>query len=115
MSNNMQDMMRQAQVLQKKMEEVQKKLDVTEITGFAAGGNISLTLSGKMNGRDVRITENALQDCGLSKEAIASMNVSVLEDLILAALNDARTKVEAHVQQEMQSATGGMNIPGLMG
>lgn len=115
MSNNMQDMMRQAQVLQKKMEEVQKRLDVTEITGYAAGGDIAFTLSGKMNGRDVCIKEEALKACGLSEEAIASMKVSVLEDLLLAALNDARTKVEAHVQQEMQSATGGMNIPGLMG
>jgi DNA-binding YbaB/EbfC family protein len=115
MSNNMQDMMRQAQVLQKKMEEVQKRLDVTEITGYAAGGDVEFTLSGKMNGRDVCIKDGALKACGLSAEAIASMKVSVLEDLILAALNDARTKVETHVQQEMQSATGGLNIPGLMG
>lgn len=111
----MQDMMRQAQVLQKKMEEVQKRLDVTEITGYAAGGDVSFTLSGKMNGRDVCIKEGALKACGLSADAIGTMKVAVLEDLLLAALNDARAKVETHVQQEMQSATGGMNIPGLMG
>lgn len=115
MSNNMQDMMRQAQVLQKKMEDVQKRLDVTEITGYAAGGDVSITLSGKMHGRDVCIKEEALKACGLSEDAIAKMNISVLEDLILAGFNDARTKVEAQVQQEMQAATGGMNIPGLMG
>jgi len=112
--SNMQDMMKQAQVLQKKMEEVQKRLDTTEITGYAAGGDIAVTLSGKMIGRDICIQEGALKACGLSEECIASMEVSVLEDLILAAFNDGRTKVESHVQQEMQSATGGLNIPGLM-
>ena len=71
MSNNMQDMMRQAQALQKKMEDVQKRLDVTEITGFAGGGNVSFTLSGKMNGRDINIAKEALTACGLSEDAIS--------------------------------------------
>ncbi len=109
----MQDMLKQAQVLQKKMEEVQKRLDTTEITGYSAGGSISITLTGKMNGRDLCINEDALKACGLSEDAIAGMKVSILEDLILAAFNDARTKVETHVQAEMQTATGGLNLPGL--
>ena len=111
---NMQDMMKQAQVLQKKMEEVQGKLDQTEITGFASGGCVAFTLSGKMQGKDVCIKKEALKSTGLSEEAIDAMDIEVLEDLILLAFNDARTKVESHVQEQMQGVTGGMNLPGLV-
>jgi hypothetical protein len=71
------------------------------VTGASGGGLVQVTLTGKGDARGVKI------DPSLVKEGEAE----VLEDLIVAALNDAKAKVEARVAEEMKKVTGGMNLP----
>jgi DNA-binding YbaB/EbfC family protein len=98
---NLGQMMKQAQEMQAKMAELQDKLAQSEVTGAAAGGMVRITMNGKGEIRTVRI------DPGL----VDPKDVEVLEDLILAAANDAKAKVEAHVAEEMKQLTGGLKLP----
>ena len=99
---NFGQMMKQAQEMQAKMAEMQAQLETVEMTGAAGGGMIQLTLNGKGDLRKIKI-DKALLD---------PQEVEVLEDLIVAAFNDARGKVSAHAEQEMQKLTGGLQLPG---
>ena len=98
---NLGQMMKQAQEMQTKMQEMQDSLANVEVTGASGGGMCQVTLNGKGVARRVKIDSSLLvQD-----------DVEVLEDLILAAINDARTKVEEKSQEEMQKLTGGLGLP----
>ena len=101
---NFGQLMKQAQAMQEKMAEVQARLETVEMTGAAGGGTVQLTLNGKGDVKKVRI-DKALLDPD---------EVEVLEDLIVAAFNDAKAKVSAHAEQEMQKLTGGLQLPGGM-
>jgi DNA-binding YbaB/EbfC family protein len=98
---NLGQMMKQAQEMQTKMAEMQERLAETEVTGASGGGMIQVTLNGKGEMRGVKI-DPALVD---------PSEVAVLEDLIVAATNDAKAKVEAQVAQKMGELTGGLNLP----
>ncbi|GIK99573.1 MAG: nucleoid-associated protein [Alphaproteobacteria bacterium] len=98
---NLGQMMKQAQQMQAKMAEMQETLDKVEITGSAGGGMVSVTMTGKGEMRKVKI------DPKLADPA----DVEVLEDLIVAASNDAKQKVEAHVAEKMRELTGGLSLP----
>ena len=98
---NIGQLMKQAQEMQAKMAEMQAQLEAVEMTGVAGGGMIQLTLNGKGDMRKITI-DKALLD---------PQEVEVLEDLIVAAFNDARGKVSAHAEQEMQKLTGGLQLP----
>lgn len=98
---NLGQMMKQAQEMQAKMAELQEALALTEVTGSAAGGMVQVTMNGKGEMRGVRI------DPGL----VDPSDVEVLEDLIMAAANDAKAKVEQRVAEEMQKLTGGLKLP----
>ncbi len=93
--------MKQAQMLQARMSEMQERLADVEVTGAAAGGMVRVTLSGKAEARKVKI------DPSLA----APEDVEVLEDLIVAAFNDAKAKVEAQVAEKMSELTGGLPLP----
>ena len=98
---NLGQMMKQAQEMQTKMQEMQDSLANVEVTGASGGGMCQVTLTGKGAARRVKIDSSlVVQD-----------DVEVLEDLILAAINDARTKVEEKSQEEMQKLTGGLGLP----
>jgi nucleoid-associated protein EbfC len=99
---NLGQLMKQAQAMQEKMAEMQAQLEAVEMTGVAGGGTVQLVLNGKGDLKKVTI-EKALVDPG---------EVEVLEDLIVAAFNDARRKVSAYAEQEMQKLTGGLQLPG---
>ena len=99
---NIGQLMKQAQAMQEKIAEIQAQLDAVEMTGLAGGGVIAVTLNGKGDVKAVRI-DKSLVDPG---------EVEVLEDLIVAAFADARRKVTAHAEQEMQKLTGGLQLPG---
>ncbi len=101
---NIGQLMKQAQEMQAKMAEMQAQLEAVEMTGAAGAGMVQLTLNGKGDLKKLKI-DPALLD---PKE------VEVLEDLIVAAFNDARAKVSAHAEQEMQKLTGGLQLPGGM-
>ncbi len=98
---NLGQMMQQAQEMQAKMAEMQERLAEVEVTGASGGGMIQVTLNGKGEMRKVAI-DPALMDPN---------EVEVLEDLIVAATNDAKAKVEAQVAQRMSELTGGLNLP----
>ncbi len=99
--NNLGQMMKQAQEMQAKMAELQARMEHVELTGTAGAGLVSITLNGKGETRRVSI------DPSLAKPN----EVEVLEDLIAAAANDARAKVEARVQEETRQLMGGLGLP----
>jgi nucleoid-associated protein EbfC len=98
---NLGQMLKQAQEMQARMAELQAKLAEVEMTGSAGAGMVQVTLNGKGEMRKVKI------DPALIKPEEAE----VLEDLILAASNDAKSRVEAHLAQEMSKLTGGLQLP----
>jgi DNA-binding YbaB/EbfC family protein len=98
---NLGNMLKEAQKLQSRMTEMQAKLGDVELAGSAGGGMVTVTLNGKGEMRRVKI-DRALADPN---------EVEILEDLLVAAFNDAKAKVETHVQEEMGKLTGGLNLP----
>jgi hypothetical protein len=98
---NLGQMMKQAQEMQTRMGELQAKLEAVEMSGAAGGGMVQVTLNGKGEMRKIKIDKS-----------LADPNeTEVLEDLILAAFNDAKARVEAHVAEEMSKLTGGLKLP----
>ena len=98
---NLGNMLKEAQKLQSKMADMQAKLAETEISGAAGGGMVNLTVNGKGEMRSIKI-DPTLAD---------PTEIEVLEDLIVAAFNDAKTRLEAYLQEEMGKMTGGMSLP----
>ena len=83
---------------------MQAELESVEMTGIAGGGMVQLTLNGKGDMKRLKI----------DKSVVDPREAEVLEDLIVAAFNDARGKVNAHAESEMQKLTGGLALPGGM-
>lgn len=100
---NMQGIMKQAQMMQKKMEEAQEKLAQTEVVGESGAGMVKVTMSGKSVVKKVEI----------DKSLIVPEDADMLEDLIVAACNDAQSKAEKMMNDGLKNVTGGINIPGL--
>lgn len=98
---NMNQLMKQAQKMQKQMEEAQANLDQLEVTATAGGGAVEVTCSGKREITKVKIDE----------EVVDPDDIEMLEDLIMAATNEALRKVEDASQASMGKITGGMNMP----
>jgi nucleoid-associated protein EbfC len=98
---NLGQMMKQAQQMQAKMAELQARLDQVEVTGASGGGMVQVTLTGKGEMRKLKI----------DKSLVDPNEVEVLEDLVAAAFNDAKQRVESHVAEEMSKLTGGLNLP----
>jgi len=93
--------MKQAQQMQSKMTDMQENLQNIEITGESAAGMCQVVLNGKGEAKYLKI------DPGL----VTPEDTGVMEDLILAAFNDARTKVEAKTKEKMSELTGGIPLP----
>ncbi len=102
---NMQAMMKQAQQMQAKMQEAQEKLDDLEISGQSGGGLVTAVATGK----------GALKTLTIDPSLIDPEDPDMLADLIVAAVNDARTKAEEEAAKSMQSITGGLKLPGGLG
>ena len=94
-------MMKQAQEMQSKMVELRAELENIEITGSSGGGMVAVALTGKGEMRQVRIDPSLID----------ADEVGVLEDLIMAAHNDAKGKLEARLAEEMSRLTGGIELP----
>lgn len=101
MLKNLGQMMKQAQKFQSRMAELQEQLAGTEVTGSSGGGMVQVTVSGKGDVRRLKIDPSLVDP----------NDVEVLEDLIVAACNDARAKVDAHVSERMAELTGGLQLP----
>ena len=98
---NLGQMMKQAQAMQAKMQEMQAALERAEVTGAAGGGMITVTVTGKGEMRRIKI----------DPKLIDPNEVTMLEDLIVAAANDARAKADQQMQAEMAKLTGGLQLP----
>jgi len=101
---NMGKMMKQAQQLQAKMMKMQEELADKTVEASAGGGMVRATASGRQQIVDIRI----------EKEVVDPDDVEMLQDLVMAAVNDALNKSQEMVSAEMGKLTGGLNIPGLM-
>lgn len=97
-------MMKQAQKLQAEMVKLQEEMALKTVETAAGGGMIKVVANGKQQ----------LVSIQIEKEVVDPDDVEMLQDLILAAVNDALTKSQEMVSEEMSKLTGGMNIPGLM-
>ncbi|MCW8801092.1 MAG: YbaB/EbfC family nucleoid-associated protein [Desulfobacter sp.] len=100
---NMNSMMKQAQKLQKKMLEAQKDLATKTVEASSGGGMVKVVANGAQK----------IESIVLEKEVVDPEDVEMLQDLVLAAVNDALKKSQDMVSSEMGKLTGGMNIPGL--
>ena len=98
---NIGNMMKQAQQLQKKMAEAQDKLNDIEVEGTSGGGLVKVTATAKGVFKLISIDDSLLK----------SDEKEILEDLIIAAINDAKQKGETVAQEEMKSLTGGLPLP----
>jgi nucleoid-associated protein EbfC len=94
-------MMKQVQDMQARMQRMQEELGTLEVTGSSGGGLVSVTLSGKGDMKRVRIDPSLLKP----------EEVEIIEDLIVAASSDAKSKVEAQLQEKMSEVTGGLPLP----
>lgn len=101
---NMQQMMKQAQKMQEQLMAAQDKLKDLEVTSSAGGGMVKVTATG-----DMKITS-----IEIDPEAVDPDDVDLLQDMIMAAVNEALSSIENAANQQMGAVTGGMNIPGLM-
>ena len=98
---DMMSMLGKARELQEKMEQLQKEVAALEVEGHAGGGLVTVTMTGKSEMKRLHI------DPSLIKVDEAE----ILEDLIVAAANDARTKAEKVLAERMQELTGGLSLP----
>jgi DNA-binding YbaB/EbfC family protein len=98
---NIGQLMKQAQQMQTRMAEMQAKLAEIEMSGQSGGGMVVALMNGK----------GELKKITLDKSAVDPDDVEILEDLIIAAVNDAKAKVEAYVASETQKMMGGLPMP----
>ncbi len=98
------NMMKQAQKLQNKMLKMQEELAGRTVEASSGGGMVNVIANGRQQLVEIRI----------EKEVVDPDDVEMLQDLVLAAANDALDKAQEMVSSEMGKLTGGMNIPGLM-
>ena len=98
MPGNMNNLMKQAQRMQRQMEEQQKELEAKEFTATAGGGAVEVTVSGKREVTKVKLAE----------EVVDPDDIEMLEDLIMAATNEAMRKIDEASQQSMSQITGAL-------
>ncbi len=102
---NFASLMKQAQEMQSKMSAMQDSMAQMEVTGSSGAGMVTVTLNGKGEMRGLKIDESLLQPG----------EGEILEDLIIAAHNDAKAKLEAAMAEKMKEVTGGLSLPPGMG
>lgn len=100
---NIQGIMKQAQQMQRKMQEAQAKIGMQEQEGTSGGNLVKIVLNGK----------SEMKSLSIDKSLLNPEEVDVLEDLIMAAYNDAHQKVDAMMEEGMKEATGGVGLGGL--
>ena len=103
MPGNMSNLMKQAQRMQRQMEENQKAMETREFTATAGGNAISITMTGKREVKNVTI----------NPEVVDLEDVEDLQDLIMACMNDILNQIEEANNDAVNSMTGGMNFGGL--
>jgi nucleoid-associated protein EbfC len=100
MRGNIGNLMKQAQVMQERMQKAQAEVQNIEVVGESGGGMVKITLTGRHQVKRVQI-----------EPAVASEDREMLEDLLVAAFNDASHKVEVRTQEMMSAVTAGLQLP----
>lgn len=100
---NMNNLMKQAQKMQKDMEKLQEELGQKTVEASVGGGAVTVTVSGKKEVQQVKI----------NPDVVDPDDVEMLEDLVLTAVNEALRKAEEMIAAETGKITGGLNLPGL--
>ncbi|MBO8178788.1 YbaB/EbfC family nucleoid-associated protein [Aeribacillus pallidus] len=100
---NMQNMMKQMQKMQKKMQQAQEELGEQKVEGTAGGGMVTVVVSGHKEVLEVKINE----------EVVDPDDIEMLQDLVLAATNDALKKADELTAKTMGQFTKGLNLPGM--
>ena len=100
---NMQNMLRQAQKMQENIEKKKAELAEKEYVVSSGGGMVEVTVTGK----------HEIKAVGINPEVVDPEDVEMLEDMLVAALNEAMRQIEEESERELNSVTGGLNIPGL--
>jgi hypothetical protein len=103
MKGGLGDMMKQVQKMQAKMADLQEELEKLEVEGSAGGGMVKVVANGKGDIRSITI----------DPEVVDPEEVDMLQDLIIAAFNQAREKSQEIQSEQMSKLTGGLSIPGL--
>ncbi|WP_026693538.1 YbaB/EbfC family nucleoid-associated protein [Peribacillus kribbensis] len=102
-AGNMQNMMKQMQKMQKKMEEAQANLGEEKIEGTAGGGMVTVIVTG----------QKEIVEVNIKPEVVDPDDIEMLQDLVLAATNDALKKADQLANQTMGQFTKGLNLPGM--
>ncbi len=100
---NMQAMLKQAQQMQENIEKKKSELEEKEYVVSSGGGMVEVTVTGK----------HEIKAIGINPEVVDPEDVEMLEDMLMAALNEAMRKIDEEEERELSSVTGGLNIPGL--
>jgi len=100
---NLGQMLKQVQQMQAKMQEVQTELEKAEVEATSGGGMVKVICNGK----------NEIVSIKIDPEVVNKDDVEMLQDLVLAAVNSAREKVQEMQSEKMSALTGGLNIPGM--
>ena len=98
---NFTDMMKQAQQLQSRLQELQTEFEEMEVEGRSGGGMVVAVVTGK----------GAMRSLKIDPSLIKADEAEILEDLVVAAVNDAKQKAEAQTQEKMKELTGGLPLP----
>jgi hypothetical protein len=101
---NMNNMLKQVQKMQKDMAKVQEEVELKEVEASAGGGAVTVVASGKKQ----------IMSISIKPEVVDPEDVEMLQDLIIAAVNEAIRQADEMVAKEMSKVTGGMNLPGGM-
>ncbi|MBE6740796.1 MAG: YbaB/EbfC family nucleoid-associated protein [Ruminococcaceae bacterium] len=100
---NMQAMLKQAQKMQEQIEAKKAELEQKEYVVSSGGGMVEVTMTGN----------HEVKAIGINPEVVDPEDVEMLEDMLVAALNEANRQIDEESEREMDAATGGLNIPGL--
>ena len=103
MAKGLGNIMKHAQQMQAKIARVQQELETKEVEATAGGGMVTARANGKQQ----------LLDLKIEKDVVDPEDIEMLQDLVLAAVNEAIKKSQEMIQSEMSKVTGGMNIPGM--
>ena len=108
---NIMQMMKQAQQMQKKLQDAQTELANTEFTAMAGNGAVTVVCDGQGKFKKITLSKSALNP--ENPESVDSDSVEMLEDLISTAMKQATAQASSEMESKMKSLTGGINIPGL--
>ena len=99
--NGFGNIMKQAQVMQKKIQDIKEKVEKSDFEGQAAGGLVKITINGKFDTKGIK----------LDKSVVSPDDIEMLEDVIIAAFNDAKSKADKAMETEVNNVTKEMGLP----